>query len=186
MSLPFLPSEQQSILPNQLKVSPSTQCREMEIETEIELRGEKQKMCVPMQESVMGSKSNNINVEIKEVKLQWNDKIMAFGMMSFVPFCTFKKKKKWNQEDTVDWSLFVGLSDKGGTLTNAASYLKSDNRPPDIPSPFISSPSGSAGAGHCCDITIGLYHPSKFKCLWEAFNILLIRIAECSTIIHSS
>lgn len=39
MSFPFLPSEQRSILPNQLKVSPSTQCRETEIETEIKLRG---------------------------------------------------------------------------------------------------------------------------------------------------
>lgn len=36
MSLPFLPSEQQSILPNQLKVSPSAQCRQTGGETEIE------------------------------------------------------------------------------------------------------------------------------------------------------
>lgn len=70
-----------------------------------------------MQESVMGSKSNNINIEIKEVKLQWNDKTMTFGqgMMSLVPLCTFLK---WNQQDAVDWSLLVGLSGKRGTLTN--------------------------------------------------------------------
>lgn len=82
----------------------------------------------------------------------------------------------------------VSLSgSKTDLFTNVASSLKSDHGPSDTPTPFTSPLSGSAGAGHCCDTTVGgagPYHPSKIKCLLDAFNILLIKIAECSTIIH--
>lgn len=67
--------------------------------------------------------------------------------------------------------LLVGLSGRRQTLPNVVSPRKSDHRPSGIPTPFISPLSGSAGAGHCCDTTIGgtdPYHPSKLKCLLDA------------------
>lgn len=52
---------------------------------------EKEQTCIPMQENVMGSESNNINTVIKEVKLQWNGKTvtLVWTLMSLVPLCPF-------------------------------------------------------------------------------------------------
>lgn len=72
-------------------------------------------------------------------------------------------------------------------LSNAMSSPKRWPQACDFLSFFTFPLRGLEGAGHCSDITLGgagPYHPSTLKCSWEVFNILLIKIAECSTIIY--
>ena len=185
MPLPFLPSEQRSIFPNQLKVSPLSQCRrtagDTEIEKDIKLRWKKNTaMCIPMQENVMGSK-NHINTGIKAAKRWWNVKTVTlrWTVMSVFIFAPLKLDL---QVSFLVW--VVGYE----TLRcrTVSKNLPTGRLIFPVPSFLVSG--GPAGAGRCCDITIGgrgPYHPSKLKCPLDAFNILLIKIAECSTTIHS-
>lgn len=118
-----------------------------------------------------------------EVRLHWNNKqdtdiTVVLTPMSLVPLCIFVyllvncRCTVWDTPSLI--------------LRHLSNLTKGRLTCP--PTPFISPLSGSPGAGHCCDITVGgrgPYHQSNLKCRWEAFNILLIKIAECSTIIHS-
>lgn len=100
--------------------------------------------------------------------------------------CTFKMGSTWSH--IMDYSLLFSLS---GWMWNPPMSHHLSNLPTGrliFPIPSFLLSGGPAGAGQCCDITVGgrgLYHPSKLKCPLDAFNILLIKIAEWSTIIRS-
>lgn len=144
-------------------------------------------MCIPMQENVMGSKKSYQHRHKSgetAMKHQHNDITLDSDVSRHL--CTFKMGPAWSH--VMDSSLLFSLSGRiwNPPMSHHLSSLPTGRLIFPIPSFLLSG--GPAGAGCCCDITIGgrgPYHPSKLRCPLDAFNILLIKIAECSTITRS-